>query len=61
MYDVYSVGVLGIRMSTVEECVEKNNYVGKETVLLKEFDISVEAKLLIQPKNNKHIKTILTT
>ena len=52
MYDVYRVGVLGIRMSTVEECVEKNNYVGKETVLLKEFDISVEAKLLIQPKNN---------
>ena len=51
LYDIYRVGVLGIRMSTVEECVEKNNYVGRETVLLKEFDVSVEAKLLIQPKN----------
>ena len=51
LYDIYRVGVLGIRMSSVEECVEKNNYVGKETVILKEFDVSVEAKLLIQPKN----------
>ena len=51
LYDIYRVGVLGIRMATVEECVEKNNYVGTETVLLKEFDVSVEAKLLIQPKN----------
>ena len=51
LYDVYRVGVLGIRMATVENCIEKNNYLGKETLLLKNFDVSVEAKLLIQPKN----------
>ena len=53
LYDIYRVGVLGIRISTVENCIEKNNYVGIETVLLKQFDVSVEAKLLIQPKNEK--------
>ena len=44
---------MGIRISTVENCIEKNNYAGIETVLLKQFDVSVEAKLLIQPKNEK--------
>ena len=51
MYDIYRIGLLGIRMATVENCIEKNNYVGKETLLLKDFDFSIECKLLIQPKN----------
>ena len=51
MYDIYRIGLLGIRMATVENCIEKNNYIGKETVLLKEFDFSIECKILIQPKN----------
>ena len=51
MYDIYRIGLLGIRMATVENCIEKNNYVGKETLLLKNFDFSIECKLLIQPKN----------
>ena len=51
MYDIYRIGLLGIKMATVENCVEKNNYIGKETPLLKEFDFSIECKLLIQPKN----------
>ena len=51
LYDKYRVGVLGIRMATSSNCVEKNNYNGTESVLLNEFDLSVEAKLLIQPKN----------
>ena len=51
MYDIYRIGLLGIRMATVENCVEKNNYIGNETIMLKEFDFSIECKLLIQPKN----------
>ena len=51
MYDIYRIGLLGIRMATVENCVEKNNYIGKETLLLRDFDFSIECKLLIQPKN----------
>ena len=59
LYDVYRVGVLGIRMATVENCIEKNNYLGKETLLLKNFDVSVEAKLLIQPKNPNYNNMII--
>ena len=51
MFDIYRIGLLGIRMATVENCIEKNNYVGKETLLLKDFDFSIECKILIQPKN----------
>ena len=51
MYDIYRIGLLGIKMATVENCIEKNNYKGKETLLLKDFDFSIECKLLIQPKN----------
>ena len=51
MYDIYRIGLLGIKMAIVENCIEKNNYVGRETPLLKEFDFSIECKLLIQPKN----------
>ena len=59
LYDIYRVGVLGIRMATVENCIEKNNYLGKETLLLKNFDVSVEAKLLIQPKNPNYNNMII--
>jgi len=51
MFDIYRIGLLGIRMATVENCIERNNYIGKETLLLKDFDFSIECKLLIQPKN----------
>ena len=51
LYDIYRIGILGIRMATVENCIEKNNYMGKETLLLSNFDFSIECKLLIQPKN----------
>ena len=51
MYDIYRVGLLGIKMATVENCIERNNYIGRETLLLKDFDFQIEAKLLIQPKN----------
>ena len=59
LYDIYRVGVIGIRMATVEECVEKNNYTGRETILLNKFNISVEAKLLIQPKNKEFNNMII--
>ena len=63
MFDIYRIGLLGIRMATVENCIEKNNYVGRETLLLKDFDFSIECKLLIQPKNpyfnNMEIKLLI--
>ena len=51
MFDVYRISLKGIRMVTAENCIEKNNYIGEEACLLKEFDFSIECKLLIQPKN----------
>ena len=51
MYDIYRINLIGTRMSTVKNCLEKYNYVGKETVILNDIDLLVECKLLIQPKN----------
>ena len=51
MYDIYRINLIGTRISTVENCIERNNYVGKETLILKDLDFMVECKLLIQPKN----------
>ena len=51
MYDIYRINLIGTRISTVENCIERNNYVGKETLILKDLDFMVECKILIQPKN----------
>ena len=51
LYDIYRISLLNIRMATVENCIEKNNYIGIETLLLNDFNFSIECKLLIQPKN----------
>ena len=59
LYDIYRIGILGIRMATVENCIEKNNYMGKETILLNNFDFSIECKLLIQPKNPRYNNIVI--
>ena len=51
MYDIYRINLIGTRISTVENCIERNNYKGKETLILKGLDFLVECKILIQPKN----------
>ena len=51
MYDIYRINLIGTRISTVENCIERNNYAGKETLVLKDLDFMVECKILIQPKN----------
>ena len=59
LYDIYRVNIKGIGMSTMQNCIEKNNYEGIDDILLKEFDVSVEAKLLIQPKNKSFDNMII--
>ena len=51
MYDIYRINLVGTRLSTVKNCIEKYNYVGKETVILQDIDFMVECKILILPKN----------
>ena len=51
MYDIYRVNIIGTRMSTMKNCIEKYNYKGEEIVILKDVDFMVETKILIQPKN----------
>ena len=51
MYDIYRINLNKVKISTVKNCLEKYNYVGEETLILKEIDFMIECKLLIQPKN----------
>ena len=51
MYDIYRINLIGTRMSTMKNCIERYNYIGKETIILKDIDFMIECKILIQPKN----------
>ena len=51
MYDIYRVNLIGTKMSTMKNCIERNNYMGEETLILNDLNFMVECKLLIQPKN----------
>jgi hypothetical protein len=46
-------------MSTVDNCTEKNNYNGKETLILKDIDFSMDCKILLQQENPNFDNTIV--
>ena len=51
MYDIYRISLNDTRMSTTKNCIERNNYMGQETIILEDINLLVECKILIQPKN----------
>ena len=59
MYDIYRITLIKTRMSTVDDCTEKNNYTGKETLLLKDIDFSMDCKVLIQFENPNFDNTVI--
>ena len=38
MYDIYKIILINTRMYTIDNCIEKNKYRGKETLILKDVD-----------------------
>ena len=59
VYDIYRISLLKTRMSTVDNCTEKNNYNGKETLILKDIDFSMDCKILLQQENPYFDNTIV--
>ena len=51
LFDIYKFEMLGGKMSTTYGCTFDNGYNGREEYLLKEFDLSVVCKILIETKN----------
>ena len=51
LYDDYIVKLQGIKMSTIDNCLLKNNYLGKEEILVHEFDMDISCKMIIEAKN----------
>jgi hypothetical protein len=51
LVDIYKFEMLGGKMSTTYGCTFYNGYNGREEYLLKEFDLSVVCKILIETKN----------
>ena len=51
MYDIYRINLSKTQISTVKNCIEKYNYIGQETDILNGVDLTIECKILIQPKN----------
>ena len=51
MYDIYRISLLGTRISTMDNCVEKYNFKGKENVILNDVDFNMDCKILIQQEN----------
>ena len=50
-YDDYIVRLEGIKMSTIENCTAKNNYIGNEEILVKDFDMEISCKMIIESEN----------
>jgi hypothetical protein len=46
-------------VSTVDNCIEKNNYTGEETLILKDIDFSMDCKVLLQRDNPYFDNTIV--
>ena len=59
VYDIYRISLFKTRMSTVDNCTEKNNYNGKETLILKDIDFSMDCKILLQQENPNFDNTIV--
>ena len=59
MYDIYRIDLRNTKMSTVDNCIEKNNYKGKETLILEEVNFSMDCKILIQPENPNFDNTVV--
>ena len=51
MYDIYKIILINTRMYTIDNCIEKNKYRGKETLILKDVDFYMDCKVLIQYEN----------
>ena len=60
VYDIYRVSLYKGKFSTVDNCVEKNNYLGKETEILNNLNLTVDCKILIQPENKNFDNTIIS-
>ena len=51
LFDIYKFEMLGGKMSTTDNCTLANGFNGLDKHLLKEFDLSVVCKVLIETKN----------
>ena len=52
LFDIYEFDLQGGKMSTVKDCTRKNGFKGVETMLLKQFDMSIICNILIETKNS---------
>ena len=51
LFDIYEFDLQGGKMSTVKDCTLQNGFNGVDTMLLKEFDMSIICNVLIETKN----------
>ena len=51
MYDIYRVDISKFKISTIDNCIEKNNYKGIEHSLIPNVDVKIEAAVCVEPKN----------
>ena len=51
MYDIYRIDLRKTKIATVDNCIEKYNYNGKETLIMEEVNFTMDCKLLIQYEN----------
>ena len=51
LFDIYEFDLQGGKMSTVSDCTLINGFNGVDTMLLKEFDMSIICNVLVETKN----------
>ena len=59
IYDIYRINLRKTRISTIDNCTERNNFRGKEGEILKNVDFNMDIKVILQSENPNFDNTIV--
>ena len=51
IYDIYKISLKNTRMSTMDNCIESNNFSGNGTEILDKIDFNMECKIILESEN----------
>ena len=60
MFDSYIIDLKGVKMSTMDNCIKSNGYKGIEEIMVKDFNLSIEYKMILNSENPNFDNAICT-
>ena len=60
MFDNYIIDLKGVKMSTMDNCIKSNGYKGIEEIMVKDFNLNIEYKMILNSENPNFDNAICT-